>query len=129
MELSIFLAKLIGLYMLIVALIMLFRKERFDFVLKDIFSSPGLIAFSGALALISGLAIAIGHPVWDLSWRLGITLIGYLAILQGIARLAFPEAVSKVSRIVTDVRYHWFVFLFVFAVGVFFTYNGFFGVH
>ena len=45
-----------------------------------------------------GLAIAISHSVWEPSWRIVITLFGYLSILKGIIRIAFPEAAKKTAN-------------------------------
>lgn len=125
MELSIFLAKVIGLYMLIVAAIFLFRGNSIKETLNEMTQSKGLLAFSGALALLTGLAIVIGHPVYEWSWRVVITLLGYLAIFQGITRLAFTNEMKSFVSIVMH-RYLWVVILVLFLLGAFLCYAGFF---
>lgn len=125
MELSLFLAKLIGIYMLIVAVIMLFRKNIFESVINEMVSSPGLLAFAGIINLVIGLAIAIGHPIYELSWRGLITLIGYLSIIKGIMRLAFPEQDRMIIKSVMRRSGYWIVFAIVVILGLFLTYNGF----
>lgn len=124
MELSLFLAKLIGFYMLIIALIMVWRKDQFDNVIKGIVGSKEVLAFSGIVSLIAGLAIVIGHPVWKLSWQLVITLIGCVAIIQGIIRLAFVEEVQK-SMLPFIQKKHWVIFSILVVLGLFLIYNGF----
>ncbi len=97
MELSAFLAKLFGVYLLVVSALWTVRAKAFADVLEDFFAQRALVFFSGLLALAVGIAMAVSHSVWELSWRGAITLIGYLSIAKGIARIAFPEKLPKVA--------------------------------
>lgn len=124
MELSIFLAKLLGLYMLLIATIWLVHKNRFDASIKEIISSKGLIAFSGVMNIILGLAIAIGHPIWQLGWMGLITLLGYIMIFSGIARLVFTEEVQKHMLNITS-KGRLIVISVLIILGGFLTYSGF----
>ncbi|HEX2579236.1 MAG TPA: hypothetical protein VHK67_02405, partial [Rhabdochlamydiaceae bacterium] len=69
MELSVFLAKLLGVYMLIVAVELILRRHEFEGAVRDFASSKGLIVFSGSVSLILGLAVAIGHPIYEFNFR------------------------------------------------------------
>jgi len=91
MELSLFLAKLFDLYLLTVAVLWVVRGEAISKVLEEFFASRPMLFLSGLLALAVGIAIVIGHSVWELNWRGLITLIGYLSIAKGIARIGYPE--------------------------------------
>jgi uncharacterized membrane protein HdeD (DUF308 family) len=123
MELSLFLAKLIGLYFLAVALIALVRREQFLSAMKSMLSSTGLIAFSGFISLIAGIAILIGHPIWEVSWRGLITLIGVLAVIQGFARAGFTSLVqSKLSKFENA---YWYIVVVLIILGGYLTYSGF----
>jgi hypothetical protein len=124
MELSLFLAKVLGLYMVIVAIIFLVRKQQFENVIYGMLGDSGLLAFAGALNLISGLAIVIGHPVGEVSWRGLITFLGYVMIVKGIARLAFPRETGNFDRMVIQKGY-WVMFFVIAIIGVYLTYNGF----
>src|SRR5579885_3255115 len=95
MELSIFLAKFLGLYLLIVSADLLLRRHELEGAVKDFASSKGLLVFSGSISLLAGLAIVIGHPVYEANWRGLITLFGYLLIVKGIMRVAFPTRLQK----------------------------------
>lgn len=125
MDLSIFLAKLLGLYLLIVAVLWVLRKEQFESSVKDFVDSKGMLAFSGGISIVLGLAIAIGHPIWEWSWKGLISLLGYLFILQGIMRLGFPELVQKnTSKMLGGVGY-WIGFAVIAILGIYLTYSGF----
>lgn len=126
MLLSIFLAKLIGLYMLAIAAIMLLRKSSFEESAKEVVSSRGLLIFAGTINLLIGIAIAIGHPILALDWRGLITFLGYLSIVQGVMRLAFPERVQEIGTTIFNGKWYWVIVGVVTLIGLFLTYKGFY---
>jgi len=93
--LDIFFAKLLGLYLLIVSVLWLFRKKELKSSFRQTVGNKGFLALSASLNLIFGLIIAIVHTYWAWSFVGLITLIGYLMILKGILRIAYPERVKK----------------------------------
>ena len=95
MQLSVFLAKLLGLYLLVVALLWAVRGDVISASIREFFDSRPMMFLSGLLALAVGLAMAISHSVWELNWRGLITLFGYLSIAKGIARIGFPDVPKR----------------------------------
>lgn len=124
MGLSIFLAKLLGIYMLIIAVGWIICKKQLDVSIKGIVSSTDLIAFSGLMNILLGLAIAIGHPIWQFNWIGLITLLGYLMILKGIMRLLFTKTVQKHMLNIINKGY-WIIIAILIVLGGFLTYSGF----
>ena len=124
MMVSAFLAKLLGIYFLICGLIMIFRKRQVESTGKELASSKSALAVSAEFSLIFGLVIAIDHSIWQWSWRGLITLIGYLLILRGIVRFAFPAQVKKMATRVLDKSY-WLAVLITLILGLYLTYCGF----
>ncbi len=90
MELSVFLARLLGLYMLIMFVLLATRRDEMLQGIKAVVGNHGLLMTAGAISLLSGLAILIGHPVWIWNWSLVITLLGAIMVVQGILRLGYP---------------------------------------
>jgi uncharacterized protein YjeT (DUF2065 family) len=124
MAISVFLAKLLGLYLLILALLCIFRKHQIMLTSKELISSKGILALSGEFSLVFGLVVVIDHSIWELSWRGVITVIGYLLILKGIIRFAFPGPVQMLAKKILDKGY-WFVCTLLFILGAYLTYCGF----
>jgi uncharacterized membrane protein HdeD (DUF308 family) len=120
---SLFLAKLIGLYFLIYGLLSLWGRKQTVSLAKEIGASKGLLAVSGEISLLFGLVIVIDHTIWETSWRGLITLLGYLMILKGILRFAFPTYVKKCISKAT----HWLplISLILIVLGAYLTYCGF----
>ncbi len=124
MELSLFLAKLLGIYMLIVSVELMARRREFEGAVRDFASSKGLIVFSGSVSLILGLAVAIGHPVYEWDFRGLITLLGYIMILRGLWRMAFP---SRLQKKMVDCFHKGYkeILIILIILGIYLTYSGF----
>jgi hypothetical protein len=92
MDLSIFLAKLFGLYFLIAGGIVMLRQKSFMPIVTEFFGSKALIMLMGAVELVAGLAIVIAHPTLTPDWRGVITLVGWTLVAEGIIYLSSPYA-------------------------------------
>lgn len=125
MELSLFLAKLFGIYLLIVALLWALRRDVISKVVEDFFASPAMMFMSGLMALVVGIAMAIGHSVWEWNWRGVITLFGYLSIAKGIARIGFPDASKNASGALLKNDRVWILIGLSLALGGYLTWVGF----
>jgi hypothetical protein len=124
MAISIFLAKLLGLYLLIFGLLSLLRMRQISATAKELASSKSALAVSGEISMLFGLVIAIDHTIWEYSWIGLITVLGYLMILKGILRFAFPERVKKLIFKLVG-RGMWIASIVMIILGAYLTYCGF----
>ncbi len=124
MELSVFLAKLLGLYLLIIAAELFLRRNELEKAVKSFASSKGLLVFSGSTALLFGLFIVISHPVYVMDWQGLITLMGYIFIIRGIWRITFPSRLQKTMTTCFHEGY-WGIFFLLLILGAYLTYAGF----
>ncbi|MBS0647929.1 MAG: hypothetical protein JSS10_01735 [Verrucomicrobia bacterium] len=124
MDVSIFLAKLIGLYFIIIGALCILRKRQMAMTGKELVSSKSALVVSAKISLLFGLVIAIDHTIWEYSWRGLITALGYLMILRGVMRYAFPNEVKKMASKIPDEGYV-LMSLIVLAIGIYLTYCGF----
>ena len=127
MNATLFIARMFGLTYIILALIMLFKRDLLGKVMEDFCKSTAGIFFTGAFTLIIGLAIILTHNNWAWNWTVVITILGWLCLVKGIWLIAFPESVSKLSNIYSKGK----GFPLVQAVGgllfgIYLTYMGFF---
>ena len=97
MELSLFLAKLFGLYFLIIGFLWALRGDVMSEIVKEFLANRSLVFLSGLLALTVGIAMVISHSVWEANWRGVITLFGYLSLIKGIVRTGFPGLPERVA--------------------------------
>jgi len=95
--LTIFLAKLLGLYCIIVALAMMTRKQSTVTTVKELIANPPLLLFVEVLGLAVGLAMILGHNIWSGgALPVIVTLIGWLMAIRGASLLALsPNTIMK----------------------------------
>lgn len=93
-----FWAQFLGLWMLIVGLALLRRPEEFRQMAQDFMSSRVGLYLGGLMALALGLLITLTHNVWELSWPLIITIIGWLSLIKGALLTIFPDYAGRFSR-------------------------------
>jgi hypothetical protein len=97
MQRSHYLAKLIGPVFLAIGIGMLLNAPAYSVMGEQFLQSTPLIYLSGLLTLPVGIAIVLAHNVWVASWRVLITLLGWLALIGGAARIIVPQFVQQVG--------------------------------
>jgi len=98
MEISIFLAKTLGIYLLVISLSFLINQKSLRPPILEMIGSPAFMLLTGFIALIIGILLIVSHNIWVMDWRIIITIIGWLAFIKGITRLVFPEYVVKTTK-------------------------------
>ena len=97
MDVSLLLARLMGPLFLVAGAGVLLNREHYRHMIGSFLTDAALYYFSGALALIAGVAILLFHNLWVADWRVAITVIGWLSLLKGLVRLLAPQAGMQVA--------------------------------
>ena len=99
MDLTLFLSQVLGIYILVASLSALLYPKQVERAMKDFSKSYLFPYFDGSLALIFGLLIVLSHNVWVGLTASVITLIGWLAVLEGFVMFLLPhESVVKIAE-------------------------------
>jgi hypothetical protein len=98
MTTSIFLAKLIGPFFLIVGAGLVLNQAQFRAIAEEFMRSPALVFLTGLITLPAGLAIVLTHNVWVANWPVLITILGWLTVIKGAIRLLAPQQTLNVGR-------------------------------
>ena len=94
MEISLFLAKVIGLFLIVDGLVILIRSKELMSAVSEIKNDKFSIMFLGMLVLIMGLLITISHNIWTGSaFQVVITIIGWLMAIKGLVVSLLPMSV------------------------------------
>jgi uncharacterized membrane protein YhaH (DUF805 family) len=56
------------------------------------------VYLNGTLLFVAGLAIVRAHNSWTRGWPVLITLVGWMAMLGGLSRMAEPVAAQEAGR-------------------------------
>ena len=125
MELSLFLAKVLGLYLLIFGLAMLYNRGSITKAMNDVVAGNGTLLLLGIITLIIGILLVTTHNVWVYSWPVVITILGWLFLFKGVMRIFCPAKVRNfVKKFDKTKCYYTATSIFV-ALGAYLTYTGF----
>lgn len=122
-----FLAKLIGLFSMIVAVLVGIHKETTLLTLGGIVQSAEILMMLGFLSLAAGLAIVLSHNVWRKGLlALIVTLAGWVFLLRGVIVLALPH--PQLVALLNAAHYQQLFYVYVviaFIIGAYLTIRGF----
>jgi len=122
---SIFLAKVLGIYLILVCLAVLMKRRSLGSAIIDLDKNPLFIYFSGALILILGLVMVNLHNIWMADYRVVITILGWLTVLKGVARLFFADKIVSIGQSVFNSRFFTPLIVIFLIVGIWLTSKGF----
>lgn len=122
-NISIFLSKFWGWYLIIFFTILTFNPKRILQLLKDLKDQKFVILIS-FIAIIVGLLNILSHNVWENDWRLIITLIGWSSLFIGLSLFIFPIKTSKFLEYI-NIKFVQLIYMLLFIIGVFLLSKGY----
>jgi hypothetical protein len=117
MDSTLFLAKFWGWYLIIFFLILSFNPKRIKQIFTDLKDEKFLIITS-FIAIIVGLINILFHNIWEPSWRLIITLIGWMSLFIGLALFIFPNRTIPSLELI-NIKFVQTIYMMLFFIGVF----------
>ena len=124
---TIFLSQLIGLFALFIAVSILVHKDSMIAIKNAILQDAAFFRAAGALLMLVGLAIVLGHNIWKRGLlALVVTVLGWILLASGM--IAFWTPHNWAMWLVEKSRYsEWFYWYAgaVLAVGAYLTIAGF----
>lgn len=120
MIVSIFLAKALSLYLVILGLGLVLRKNHFEEVIKAFFKRKGTMFLGGWLALIIGILMVVAHPQFTPDWRSWITAIGYLSLLEGLMYLfVIDNVIAFKAKLISSNLFYYITGIIFIVLGVY----------
>ncbi len=97
MDTSKFLAKVIGIYFIIITLAMFVNMQQFIANVNQLMIHDSLMFVTGFVTLILGILMVVSHNIWQWSWRLIITLIAWISLLKGASIIFYPHFLNQIT--------------------------------
>src|SRR3989344_2608665 len=98
MDISIYLARVFGIYLVVACVAMLINRKHLSKILQDFSNSMGLVVFSGFTHLFLGLLVVVAHNVWAPDFRGLVTLMGWAGGIKGGLRVLGPTKISRLGE-------------------------------
>lgn len=125
LELSIFLAKMLGIYFLLLGVVGLLRKKQMQGMIREIGDNKAILWTVAIVELGVGIALVTGHAVWT-GWPLVITVIGWAFLAEALFYMLLPQrVVKKATRRLTRSGWYSVGIILTLAVGVYLAGIGF----
>lgn len=117
MDNSLFLAKFWGWYLIIFFFILSFNPKRIKQIFTDLKDEKFLIT-TAFLAIIMGLINILFHNIWELNFKIIITLIGWMSLFIGLALFIFPKRTVPSLKLI-NIKFVQTIYMMLFFVGLF----------
>ena len=96
MELSIFLAKIIGVVYVVAGISVLFNSKFYKKVMPELVGNTVWTFTMGLIGLVVFFIWVLKHNIWQ-GWPILITLFGWIGLIKSLVFLLFPECMKKFS--------------------------------
>jgi len=117
METSIFLAKFWGWYLLIFFLVLSFNPARIRQIFEDL-KDQKFVILAAFISTIIGILNILFHNNWESNWTIIITIIGWVALGEGLVLFILPNLVVKWLGFI-HVKLVQAVYMLLFLIGIF----------
>ena len=130
MELTLFLAKFMGIFSLIYGTSLLLEKKMIIGIFSSFLGEKRLTSYIlGLLEVLGGLAIVLTHNIWNEGMlALMVTILGWLLLLEGVNYLFMSK--KRLSNMLGMLQYSKMYYLgatMLIVLGLYLTYFGFQG--
>jgi len=98
MDISLFLAKFFGVYLVVMGLFVAMRPKDVAKLTNGLKSNIVLRYMAGIMALIFGLVLVLLHNVWLGTWEVAITILAWGSLIKGILILLLPDHFFKLAH-------------------------------
>lgn len=125
MNVSIFFAKALGLYLTIASLAIMINVQDSRLAITEMFNQRAVLFLTAIVTLILGIIMILFHNIWVADWRVIITVLCWLTFIKGIVRIYAPNIVRQ-WRGVFQSKISFLIIGFIsLALGLYLLYMGF----
>ncbi|MBU1033244.1 MAG: hypothetical protein ABII13_05565 [Patescibacteria group bacterium] len=125
MLLSIYIAKVFGLFLVIAGLAMLYNKKDIHAWINTMLKEKSMVICHGAVALLVGLLLVNVHNVWVKDWTVLITIFGWILLLKGVFSMFVPSLTQKMCKVLLKTEWYTVGLIIMLIIGLFLSYKGF----
>lgn len=123
---TLFLAKFLGSFSIILAVASILRRKLIVHVISDFLKNRTLAFVVGIVEVVGGLLLVLNHSTWNGTLETVITMFGWLLLLEGIFYLfATKRTLRKMIDGLDNVSAYYFFATLYLLLGVYLVYVGF----
>lgn len=104
MELSILVARILALVYIVIGIGVLVDQNYYRKLISDMQNNTSIIYLGGILALVIGFFLVTYHNIWEASWVVIVTVIGWIALIKGVVLLIFPSFMMRLMASIAKMK-------------------------
>ena len=97
MEITIIVAKILGIYLVVSGLFIVIKGKTIPHLLKDFFDHPATVYLTGIILIFLSSMYLIQYNIWDGTWKTLVTLVAWAVMLKGLGYIFVPKALNESS--------------------------------
>lgn len=113
------LAEAMGLYMILIGIGGLANPPRWRAVMDDLNRSPALVVALGFSVFVVGVTLVMVHSIWTDPLAIIVSIIGYVALIEGALLLAVPGPLISIGHWSTGFIRAWAIIALVLGILLF----------
>lgn len=98
MATTLLIAQVLGVYLLVSGLFLIFRGKTLAMLLKDLFEHPAVMHLAGAMMVFGGAFLVLRGSSTEDPLSTFVMIISWLILAKGIAYILFPEWLHKTVK-------------------------------
>lgn len=102
MDYTIIALKILGIYLVVSGLFLIFRGKTVPHLLKDFFDHPAIVYLTGIILIFLSSMYLIQYNIWDGTWRAVVTLLAWMVMLKGLIYIFVPRVLNE--RVISKFR-------------------------
>jgi hypothetical protein len=102
MDYTIIAVKILGIYLVVSGLFLIFRGKSVPHLLKDFFDHPAIVYLTGIILIFLSSMYLIQYNIWDGTWRAVVTLLAWMVMLKGLIYIFVPRVLNE--RVISKFR-------------------------
>lgn len=115
----------LGLVFFAIGVGMLVNHKFIKNILRELEESTSSMFYGGLISLAIGFLLVTFHNVWDLNASLIITIMGWMALVKGLALLMFPISTMRLYKAMGIEKYNSYISYPIIVFGVVLLYLGY----
>ena len=97
MDITILVAKILGIYLVVPGLFMIVKGKTIPHLLKDFFDHPAVCYLTGIILIFLSSMYLIQYNIWNGKWQTLITIFVWIVMLKGLAYIFIPQVLNEIT--------------------------------
>ena len=97
MDITMLVAKILGIYLVVSGLFLLIKGRTVPHLLRDFFDHPATMYLTGIILIFLSSMYLLQYNIWDGTWKTPVTILVWIVLFKGLTYVFAPQALSEMA--------------------------------